>query len=85
MLLMAQEGVGAVDCRSHCYTDQAPGREEVVVVAVDCRSRCCTDQVPDREVVAGCTPDFRIRRRGQRHSLTELKCPRQAQRFFQLK
>ena len=84
---MAQEGVGAADCCSHCCTDQAPGRE-VVVAVVDCRSHCCTDQVPDREVggeAAGCTPDFRIRRRGQQHSLTELKCPRQAKRFFQLK
>jgi hypothetical protein len=80
---MAQEGVGAVDCRSHCCTDQAPGRE----VVVDCRTRCCTDHVPDPEVAAaaGCTPDFRIRRRGQRHSLTALKCPRQAKRSFQLK
>ncbi|MHB8265096.1 MAG: hypothetical protein ACYDC7_04165, partial [Acidithiobacillus ferrivorans] len=60
ILLMVQVGaVVVVDCRSHCCTDQAPGREEVVEVA-------------------GCTPDFRIRRRGQRHSLIELKCPRQA-------
>ena len=61
-----------------------------VVVGVDCRSHCCSDQAPGREEVvageaAGCTPDFHIRRRGQRHSLIELKCRRQAQRFFQLK
>ena len=83
MLLMAQEVVGAADYRSHCCTDQAPGREEEVV-AVDCRSRCCTDQEVVGEA-AGYTPDFHIRRRGQQHSLTEPKHPRQSQRFFQLK
>jgi len=82
---MAQEGVGAEDCRSHCCTDQAPGREEVVAVE-DCRTRCCTDQVPDPEVAAaGYTHDFHICRRGQQHSLTEPKHQRQSKRFFQLK
>ena len=60
-----------------------------VVEAMDCRSRCCTDQVPDREeevvAAAGCTPDYHNHRKGQRHSLIELKCPRQVQQFFQLK
>jgi len=86
---MAQEVVGAVDCRSHCCTDQVPGREEEVAVVEDCRTRCCTDQVPDQEEevvgAAGYTPDFHIRRRGERRSLIELKYLRQAQRFFLLK
>ena len=83
MLLMAQEGVGAADYRSHCCTDQAPDREEEVAAVVDCRSRCCTDQ--EGGGAAGCTPDIHIDRRGQQHSLTKPKYPRQSQRFFQLK
>ena len=63
---------------------------QAAVGVVDCHSHCCTDQGPDREEAvvggaAGCTPDFHNRRKGQRHSLIELKCLRQAQLFFQLK
>ena len=61
MLLMAQEGVGAADYRSHCCTDQ------------------------EGVGAAGYTPDFHIDRRGQQHSLTEPKYPRQSQQFVQLK
>ena len=72
MLLMAQEGGGAADYRSHCCTDQAPGREEAAAVAADGRSRCCTDRVE----VAGYTLNVHIGRRGHKHSLRAPKYPR---------